>query len=299
MGTIGAAVEQGLQVHACELAFLGDAGAEFHQYRMAAAVQVEHFFARETDFDRPAQHERRFRHHEFMTCRIALAAEAATVVAGNHADVRGRHLQHARQLAMQIVRILGARPERQLAIALGLGERGVLLHRHVVVALVEEQVFEYVVRFRQRLLHIAELERLVAMDVARVGIVVNARLRLRQRFLGRRDGRQRLVFHLDQLQRRGRRLLVRGDHRRHRIAAIAYLVAGQRKFILGNRQHAERHLAVGARAYRHHAFEGLGLRGVDRQDPCMRHRRAQHQLADAHCGTFWLAAASTDSMIFT
>ena len=69
-----------------------------------------------------------------------------------------------------------------------------LLHRHMVVALVEEQVLEYVVRFGQRLLDIAELERLVAMDVARVAIVVNARLGLRQRFLRRRDGRHALYF---------------------------------------------------------------------------------------------------------
>ena len=101
-----------------------------------------------------------------MSRRIALAAEAAAVVAGDDADVRGRHLQHARQLAMQVVRILRARPERQLAVALDRGERGVLLHRQVGVALVEEQVLEYVVGLRQRLLDVAELEGLVAMDVA-------------------------------------------------------------------------------------------------------------------------------------
>ena len=55
VGAIGAAVEQGLQVHAGELAVLGHAGAEFHQHRMAAAVQVEHFLARQADFHRPAR----------------------------------------------------------------------------------------------------------------------------------------------------------------------------------------------------------------------------------------------------
>ena len=109
-----------------------------------------------------------------MAGRIALAAEAAAVVAGNHTDMRGRHLQHARELPMQVMRILRARPEHQFAVALACGERGVLLHGHVVVALVEEQVLEYVLRLRQRLLHVAELERLVAVDVALVGVVMNA-----------------------------------------------------------------------------------------------------------------------------
>ena len=50
VGTVRAAVEQGLQVHAGQLAVLGHASAEFHQHRVPAAVQVEHFFARQADF---------------------------------------------------------------------------------------------------------------------------------------------------------------------------------------------------------------------------------------------------------
>ncbi len=88
-----------------------------HQHRVAAAVHVEHFLAREADLHRPAEHQRRLAHHELVAARIALAAEAAAVRRGDDADLRRRHLQHARELAVQVVRILRAGREQQLAVA--------------------------------------------------------------------------------------------------------------------------------------------------------------------------------------
>ncbi len=275
VGTVATAVEQGLQVHAGQFAVLADAGAEFHQHRVPAVVQVEHFFARQADFHRPAEHQRRFGHHYFMIRRIALAAEAAAVVAGDHADVRRRHLQRPRQLAMQIVRILRARPEGELAVAVAGGERGVLLHRQMGVALVEEDVLEYVVRFGQCLLDVAELERLIAMDVARLAIVVNARLRMRQPFFWRRDRRQSLVFHFDQSERLGGRLFVFRDHRRHRVADIAHALRRERVLVLRHRHDAEGDGEIAAGQHQLHARIALRARDVDRFDQRVRMGRAQ------------------------
>ena len=124
---VAAAVEQRLQVHGGELAVLRDAGAHLHQHRVPAAVLVEHLFARQADFHRAAQHQRRLGDHHLVVGRIALAAEAAAVGRGDDADLRRGHLQHARQLPVQVVRVLRARADQQLAVALHRGERRLLL----------------------------------------------------------------------------------------------------------------------------------------------------------------------------
>ena len=62
------------------------------------------------------------------------------------------------------------------------GERGLLLHRQVRVALVEEDVLEDVVGRRQRLVHVAELVGLVAVDVALLAVLVDAGFRVVQGF---------------------------------------------------------------------------------------------------------------------
>ena len=68
---------------------------------------------------------------------------------------------------MHVVRHLGARPERELAVGIDRGDRRVLLDREVRVALEEERVLEDVIGLRQRLVDVAELERLQPVDVAR------------------------------------------------------------------------------------------------------------------------------------
>ncbi|MDH5211189.1 MAG: hypothetical protein OEW96_05885, partial [Betaproteobacteria bacterium] len=199
---VGAAVEQRLQVHRREAAVLAHAGAELHQHRVAAAVLVEHLFARQADLHRPAEHERGLGHHELVVARVALAAEAAAVRRGDDADLRRRHRQHARELAVQVMRVLRAGLQQELAVAFDRGERSLLLHRQVRVALVEEQVLEHVRRFRQRRLDVAELVGLVAVDVALLAVVVDARLGLGQALLRGGDGIERPVLHVDQLERR-------------------------------------------------------------------------------------------------
>ena len=55
-------------------------------------------------------------------------------------------------------------------------------------------------------------------------------------------------------------------HRRHRLAAIAHLVARQRMLAARDRQHAEGLVAVGAGDDRLHARQLRGLRDVDLED---------------------------------
>ena len=104
--TVAAAIDERLQVHAGELAVLGDAGAELHQHRMAAAVHIEDFLAVEADLHRPAEQHRGFRRHHLVIAHVALAAEAAAIGRCDDPDVRGRHLQHAREATVHVVRHL-------------------------------------------------------------------------------------------------------------------------------------------------------------------------------------------------
>ncbi len=173
------------------------------------------------------------------------------------------------------MRILRARPQRQLAVAFVQRERGVLLHGHVGVAFVEEDILEHVVGRGERLFHVAELEGLVAVDVARVGVVVDARLRLRQSLFRRRDGGQRLVLHFDQTQRLGGRLFVLRHDCRHRIADVAHALGGQRMLVLRHRHDAEGHGEILARQHQVHARMRPGAFDVDRLDQRVRMRRAQ------------------------
>ncbi len=278
---VGAAVEQRLQVHRGQLAVLRHAGAEFHQHRVAPAVLVEHLLAREADLHRAAEDQRRLADHELVVAGIALAAEAASVGHRDNADVRRRHLQHARELAVQVVRVLRAALDHQLAVALDRGERGLLLHRQVRVALVEEQVLEHVLRFRQRLVDVAELVGLVAVDVALLAVVVNARLRIGERLLGAGDGRERPVLHFDQPERLACGLLVGRDHRRHRIADEAHASDGERIFVLRHGHDAVGNREIRAGEHQVDARMRLRARDVDRLDFRVRMRRAQ-QLAMQH-----------------
>ena len=54
-------------------------------------MAVEHLLAIEADLHRPIEHQRRLGDDDLVVERIALAAEAAAVGRGDHADVRRRH----------------------------------------------------------------------------------------------------------------------------------------------------------------------------------------------------------------
>ena len=59
---------------------------------------------------------------------IALSTEAAAICGGDDADPILRQLQHFGERPVQIVRVLRAGPERELAVMAELRHAGVLLH---------------------------------------------------------------------------------------------------------------------------------------------------------------------------
>src|SRR5207245_1058280 len=63
---VGTAVDQRLEMHSSDCAILFDAGFEFHQNGVAAAVTVKDFFARQANFDGPIKQKSRLGHHDLM-----------------------------------------------------------------------------------------------------------------------------------------------------------------------------------------------------------------------------------------
>ena len=100
---------------------------------------------------------------------------------------------------------------------------------------------------------------------------MDARLGNAQRFLGRGDGRQRLVSHSDE---RGRLLgdqFLRSHHRRHRIADEAHLVEAQRVLVLRDGKDPEGDGEVLASEDGTHAVDGERPGNVDGRDARVRH----------------------------
>ena len=165
-------------------------------------MAVEHFFAVQTDLHRPVEQQRRLGDDDLVVEGIALATEAAAVRRGNDADVRRRHRQGLGEGAVQVVRGLRARIHDQLAVRIPQCHRGVLFDRQVRVAFEEEHVVEHMVGAVDRLIDVAELERHGLMHVAVIAVFVNAGLVVGQAIRRRREGAQRFVVDVDQIDRR-------------------------------------------------------------------------------------------------
>jgi hypothetical protein len=184
----------------------------------------------------------------------------------------GRWPAQGPRRAVQVVRRLRARRDRQPAIGAEVRQRRVLLERQVRVALVEEAVLDHQVGARERRRHVAEVERDHLVDVAGVAVILDPRLGVDERLLGRADRRQRLVVDLDQPRRLlGDQLLGR-DHRRHRIADEPHLVGAQRVLVLRHRQDAERDREHLAGQHRAHAVDRERLARIDPADLRVRQR---------------------------
>ncbi len=236
--TVGAAIEQRLQIEAGDLAVVGDAGAEAHQHRMPAAMAVEDLLTRETDLYRTVEQQGSLGDDDLVVERIALAAEAAAVGCRDHSNVRGWHRQRLGQRAVQVVRRLRARVDDQLAVRILQGDGRVLLDRQMRVPLEEEHVVEHMVGAGDRLVHVAKLQRDGAVDVTEVAVVVDARLRMLEAVGRRREGPQRLVLDVDELDRALGGGLVVGDHRRYGIADEPDEVAAECVLVVADRQDA-------------------------------------------------------------
>jgi hypothetical protein len=172
--------------------------------------------------------------------------------------------------------------ETSIAIAFHVRQRGLLLHRQVRVALVEKDILEDVIGHSQRLIDVAELVRMIAMDVALLAVVVDAGFGVGQRVFRIVDRHQRPIADLDQAHGRIRGLLVHGDHRGDRIADMAHMI-GQRKLVDRHWHDAEWHREILAGQYQVHARMPGRRRKVHFLDDGMRMRRAQ-QLAVQHAG---------------
>ena len=154
-----------------------------------------------------------------------------------------------------------------------------LLDWEVRVAFVEKQILEDMVGLGNGCVHVtthfSEFEGLQPMDIAVLAVRVNARFGLRQGLERIADRVERLVAHLDEIERLGRGLLVLGDHRGQRIADVAHVLRRERIFVLADRQDAEGDREVLAGEHQVHAGMGLCLLNVNFLDQCMRMRRAQ------------------------
>ncbi len=237
---------------------------------MASAVRVEDFFPRQRDLHRPARQLRELADDDLMRERIRLAAEAAADRSRDDPDVRRRRVEHLREDPMHVVRCLRRGPEGQLAVGRPVGDGGVLLHRHVSVALEEEHVLAHQMGAVERRVDVAELEGDVLVDVRAVAVVVDADLGMRERVEDRHERRQRLVVDLDQPARLLGSLLVHRRNRGDRIANHADLLRAEGLFILRHRQDAELHPGqVLGRDDREDARQSAGPRGVDGLDAGM------------------------------
>ena len=272
---VGAAVEPRLRMDSGDFARRLDARAHAHQHRVPAAVRVKDFFAVQCDLDGPPCALRQQARRELVAERIALAAEAAAVGRGDHPDMRARHAQHFLQLAMQIVRDLRRRPQRQLAVAVPGRHRRMRLDRRVRVAVVEKPVVAHVVGGSETRVHVAELQVHVLEDVGLFRVRVQLGQILTQGILNREDGREQLVFHVDQSERVERRVFVHGRNRGDRLTHIPHLADCQRRFVLSGRHDAHELGHVRTKDDVDHAGMGKGAGDVDRHDPGVSVGRAQ------------------------
>ncbi len=279
--TVRAAIEERLEIHRDDAAIALHACADPHEHGVTSAVAVEHLFAGERDLHRAFRLPRQRRYHDLVSERVGLAAEAAAVGRGDHADIRRIHLEDFRQCTVQVMRRLRAGPHRDLSIGGPLRQRRVLLHGKVSVPFVEEDVLAHVLRRRHRVIHAAEVERDDLVDVAIVGVVVELRLAIRECILDRSDGWKLLVTNFDRGARVGGGVFIYGGHRRNRITHEAHVLGSECVLVLRDGEDPEWNREILSGEHRDHAGERLRTARIDREDPRVRKTRAK-QLAVQH-----------------
>src|SRR6267378_605088 len=234
VGAIAAAVDQRLEMHSGNRAVLLDAGLEFHQDGMTAAVTIKNFLAREANLDGAIQEERGFGHDDFVIEGIALTAEASAIGRGAHANMSGRHLQNLRESAMKIVRGLRARPDGQLSISVFCGDGGVLFDGKMRAALVEKSIFEDLVGFGERFFNITEFQRDALVNIAFFAVLVNARFGSGESFFGIGDGGEKLVVDVDEIQSFKCGELLAGDDGSDGITDVAHVIEAEGLLVLAD-----------------------------------------------------------------
>jgi hypothetical protein len=242
---------------------------------MPAAVAIEDFLARQADLDGSAGDARKMSDDDLVIEGVGLAAEAASVRRGDDADPRRRHLKDLRERAVDVVRRLRRRPEGELSVGAEVRQRGVLFEGDVRAALVEKEVLVDAVGVREPSVDVAELHRDELVEVARVAVVVDARLGSRDGVFDRADRRQRLVVDFDRIERVERRVFVdRGDGG-DGVSHVTNAVERERVLVLRHRKDPERDREVPTGRGGDDSGHPERLRHVDAGDPGVSHGRAE------------------------
>src|SRR5258708_21960857 len=105
---------------------------------MPPAMGPEHFLAGKQALHRPPRLHRELRDYELKAERVGLAAERAADERLDHPHPRFGKLQNPGQLAMYVMRNLGRRPNRQIAVRLVVSNRSVRLARLLRRSLVDK-----------------------------------------------------------------------------------------------------------------------------------------------------------------
>ncbi len=140
----------------------------------------------------------------------------------------------------------------------------------------------HVIRFGEAFLGIAKNVVIILLQVVGTVLVNEIGLGL-HRFFGIEVRGQRLVLHVDQLERALGNFFVDGCDARHVVANVANLLDRQRRLVVADRQDSVLVRSVFTGNDRNHAVERSGPRGVNALDARVRVRRMQ-DLAHQHAG---------------
>ena len=262
-------------MHRGDAAVLRHAGLDAHERRVPAPVAVEDFLPCQADLDRPPRHAREVRDDDLVVEGVGLSAEAAAVGRRDDADPRGRHLEHLRERAVDVMRRLGRGPERELPVGTEIRQRRVLLERQVRVPFVEEEIVVDLLGARETHVRVAELHRDELVKVAGVAVVVDPRSGIGHGVLDRGDRTERLVLDHDRVERVEGGVLVHGRDGGDRVADETHRVGRERVLVLGDRQDAEGDRQIAARRRGDDAGPLQRFRHVHAQEARVRKLRAQ------------------------
>ena len=208
---------------------------------------------------------------------------------------------------MQVVRVLGASPERELAVMAELGHAGVLLQRQMGAALVKRDVFPDEVGLGKAYFHVAEfvdlikvmssrtksasanllprrrIHRPVSDGYCRIPHIHGYEARVVECSLDRGDGREEFVLDVNQIQRFGRHIFIHRGDGGHRVSHHADLANRQRVFIFADGQSPVWDRQVFSEEHHLDAWITFRLGGIDLQDAAVRNCAAQN-LGVKHAG---------------
>ena len=263
---MGAAALVAFAFHRGDPAVLAHAELEADVGLRPAAMGDEGLLAVDHHAHAAAGAAREQRGDELDVERFGAAAEAAADMRLDHADLRHVHVEDLRQHQVDVIGHLRAGVHgHALAHGVVFGDRG--MHLHLVLtdlgAIVAALAHE--IGALEALLHAAELEQHVALDIAGLACMDDGGA-LGHRLLRGVVGRQFAHGELDQRDRALGGGVVDGGDRRDRLAAVAHLVARHGMLAARDRQHAEGLVAVGAGHDRLHARELQGRGHIDVDD---------------------------------